>query len=161
MRILIEHVKTEDLPDMAKRLEGVCHRLLPPEIILYEPSFELEGLPREPSGIKCGCCNQKSPVDPFKVLEGFARLEVPGHKEDAKLREMLHKEVLPGELEVLLAGGGESRQKYEGFDSLGQPIEASEAEERFEEKKSPDPKTLPGARGIVRRVRARLKPRQA
>lgn len=54
MRILIEHVKKEEMQSMKERLNGFCWRVLPPEIILYEPLFKLEGLPELPAGRKCG-----------------------------------------------------------------------------------------------------------
>lgn len=42
MRLLLEHVMDKELPSIARKLEGFCWRVLPPEIILYLPCSELE-----------------------------------------------------------------------------------------------------------------------
>lgn len=63
MTILIEDVKEEELDSIKYQLGGFSWRILPSEVILYEPCSELEGLPEPPS------------VAPVKALAVNARLE--------------------------------------------------------------------------------------
>lgn len=56
MRVLLEHVMDEELPSIAKKLEGYCWRVLPPDLILYKPCSKLEDIPEVPNPL-CRECN--------------------------------------------------------------------------------------------------------
>lgn len=91
MKILIELdevINREELESLMAFLRSntIRFKKLPPEIILYEPCFDIENL-------------------------SYERQE---YAESGRLK------------------GESTGRKYEGFNNLGQPIEANEAEERFE-----------------------------